>query len=98
MTAVRELMTRRACQRLKVARLSPMRVPPPMPCAMSASLSTARVTSRSRREAGVEDEGLGLPKGIDHTVQEAHEERGVEAHGAGGVEQEHETQRLDLAA
>src|SRR5262252_3153056 len=50
------------------------------------------------REAGVEDEGLGLPKGIDHTVQEAHEERGVEAHGAGGVEQEHETQRLDLAA
>ena len=50
MTAVRELITRRACQRLKVARLSPILVPPPMPCAINASLSTARATSRSRSE------------------------------------------------
>ena len=30
-------------------------------------------------------------------MQEAHEERGVEAHRAGGIEQDHEPQRLDLA-
>ena len=71
MTAVRELMTRCACQRLKSARLSPIRVPPPMPCAISASRSTARPTSRSRsaletwHEAGVEDERLGLAEGVD---------------------------------
>src|SRR6202012_4173041 len=85
MMAVRELMTRRACQRLKVARLSPMRVPPPMPCAISASLSTARVTSRSRSD------------GETCAGQEADKERRIEAHRAGGVEQDDQPQRLDLA-
>ena len=50
MIAVRELITRRACQRLNVARLSPMRVPPPMPCAIKPNRSTARATSRSRSD------------------------------------------------
>ena len=45
----------------------------------------------------MEDERLGLAEGVDHAVQEADEERGVEAHRAGGVEQHDEAQRLDLA-
>ena len=49
------------------------------------------------REPGVEHEGLGLAERIDHAVQEAHEERGVEAHRAGRIEQHDEPQRLDLA-
>ena len=52
---------------------------------------------RDMREPRVEHEGLGLAEGIDHAVQEAHEERGVEAHRAGGVEQHDQPQRLDLA-
>ncbi len=102
-TTVRELMTRSACQRLKVARLSPMRVPPPIPCAISDSRSTARVDvavaqrRRDMREAGVEDEGFRLAESVDDAVQEAHEERGVEAHRAGGVEEHDEAERLPLA-
>ena len=53
---------------------------------------------RDMREPGVEDESLGLAEAVDHAMQEADEERGVEAHRAGGVEQHDEPQRLDLAA
>ena len=80
-----------------------MRVPPPIPCAISASRSTARRDVALAQavgdmdEAGVEHEGLGLAEGVDHAVQEAHEERGVEAHRARGVEQHHQAQRLRLA-
>ena len=49
-------------------------------------------------EPGVEDEGFRLAEGVDHAVQEAHEEGGVEAHRAGGVEQDDQPQRLVLAA
>ena len=49
-------------------------------------------------EAGVEDERLGLAEAVDHAVQEAHEERGVEAHRAGGVEQDDEAQRFYLSS
>ncbi len=48
-------------------------------------------------EAGVKDERLGLAETVDHAVQEADEERGVEAHRAGGVEQDDEAQRLYLS-
>src|SRR5262245_43414937 len=49
------------------------------------------------REPGVEDESLRLAKRIDDAVQEADEERGVEAHRAGRIEQDDQAQRLDLA-
>src|SRR6266567_2158193 len=49
------------------------------------------------RKPRVEHEGLGLAERVDHAMQEADEERGVEAHRARGIEQNHEAQRLDLA-
>src|SRR5580704_6486960 len=52
---------------------------------------------RDVSEAGVEHERFGFAERIDHTVQEANEERGVEAHRAGGIEQHDEAQRFDLA-
>src|SRR5579862_393995 len=53
---------------------------------------------RDVRQAGVKHEGFRLAKSVDHAVQETHEERGIEAHGARGVEQHDEPQRLYLAA
>src|SRR5262245_5196242 len=50
------------------------------------------------RKPGVEDERLRLAKRIDDAVQEANEERGVEAHRTGRIEQDNQAQRLDLAA
>src|ERR1700684_560011 len=50
------------------------------------------------REPRVEDESLGFAEAVDDTVQKADEKCGVEAHRAGGVEQDDEPQRLDLAA
>src|SRR5580698_8016931 len=48
-------------------------------------------------EAGVEHERFGFAERVDDTVQEANEERGVEAHRARRIEQHHEPQRLYLA-
>ena len=100
-TAVRELITRLACQRLKVARLSPIFVPPPIPSAISDSRSTARVTFRSRSDGEtwtrrVEDEGFRLAEIVDHAMEEADEERGVEAHRAGRVEEDDEAEGFRL--
>src|SRR5580704_5779530 len=53
---------------------------------------------RDVREAGVEHERLGFAKRIDDAVQEADKERGVEAHRARRIEQDHEPQRFDLAS
>src|SRR5262245_744032 len=50
------------------------------------------------RKPGVEDERLGFAEGVDHAMQEAHEERRVEIHRTRGVEQHYEPQRLYLAA
>src|SRR5580693_8565466 len=49
-------------------------------------------------EAGVKDECFGFAERVDDAVQEADEERGVEAHRARCIEQHHEPQRFDLAA
>jgi hypothetical protein len=46
---------------------------------------------------GVEQEGLGLAKFVDHTVDEAQEHSRIHAHRAGGVEQHDEPQRPVLA-
>ena len=70
-----------------------MRVPPPMPCAISdepvdgAGDGAFAQRARHMDEAGVEDERLRLAEGVDRGVQEADEERGVELHRAGRVEQ-----------
>ena len=97
-------MTRLACQRLKVAEALAD------PGAAADALRHQRhfidgagdvaVAQRTRhmREPRVEHEGFRLAEGVDHAMQEAHEERGVEAHRAGGVEQEDQPQRPDLAA
>src|SRR5580704_5714092 len=53
---------------------------------------------RDVREAGVEHERLGFAKRIDDAVQKADKERGVEAHRARRIEQDHEPQRFDLAS
>src|ERR1700684_1138552 len=62
---------------------------------------TRHVTSAQRRrdvgEAGVKDEGFGFAERIDDAVQEADEERGVEAHRARRIEQHHKPQRFYLA-
>src|SRR5262249_26731973 len=52
---------------------------------------------RDMNETRVEYEGLSLAEGIDHAVDEAKEKGRIEAHGAGGVEQNDEAQRLGLA-
>src|ERR1700680_2264119 len=114
-------MTRAACQRLKVARLSPMRVPPPrVPASEGGGVSPGRgppadpfgherqaidrpadvmIPQRLRYvdQARVKNKGFGLAKRVDHTVKKSNEESGVEAHGAGGIEQDHEAQRLAFA-
>ena len=46
-TQLREWMTRGACPRLKLCRLSPILVPPPAPCAMIDRRSSARPASFS---------------------------------------------------
>ncbi len=53
--------------------------------------------ARDVHETSMEDERLGLAKGVDHRVDEAHEESGVGLHRARRVEQQHETQRTMLA-
>src|SRR5580700_4863291 len=56
--------------------------------------------AQRRRDVGkasVEHERFGFAKRVDDTVQEADEERGVEAHRARRVEQHDKPQRLDLA-
>ena len=70
--------------------------------AIRPSWSTARVTSRSRREADTCASRCGtrrlrLAERIDDAVQEAHEERGVEVHRARCIEQHDQAERLDLA-
>ncbi len=51
---------------------------------------------RHVHQAGVEQERLGLAEMVEHTVDEADEHAGVEAHGARRVEQHHQPQRLSL--
>ena len=48
------------------------------------------------RQPGMKHEGFGFAEGIDHPVQETHEEGGVEIHRARGIKQHDEPQRLDL--
>src|SRR5262245_47915275 len=49
-------------------------------------------------EPSMEHESFRFTERIDHAMQETHEERGVEVHRAGGIEEEHKPQRPDLAA
>ena len=49
------------------------------------------------REPGVKHEGFRFAERIDHAMQEADEERGVEVHRTGGVEQHYKPQWLGLA-
>src|SRR5262249_43251683 len=53
---------------------------------------------RHMRKPGVEDECLRFTAGVHHAMHEAQEEPGIKVHRARGVEQNDETQRLDLAA
>jgi hypothetical protein len=46
----------------------------------------------------MKQERLGLAKRLAHRVQEAGEEGDIGLHRAGGVEQRHKPQRLDLAS
>src|ERR1700734_2254578 len=72
-------------------------------CHQRQALARARDVAIAQRrrhvgEAGVKDKGFGFAEGFHDAVQEAHEERSVEAHRARGIEQHHEPQRLYLAA
>ena len=48
-------------------------------------------------QPGMEQEGLAFPEGVDHAMEEAHEEGGVEAHRSRGIQQHHQPQWLLLA-
>src|SRR5262249_47777045 len=49
-------------------------------------------------EPSMEHESFRFTERIAHAMQETHEERGIEVHRAGGIEEEHKPQRPDLAA
>src|SRR5262249_36807933 len=53
---------------------------------------------RHGRKPSVEDKCFRFAEGVHHAMQEAHEERGIEVHGARGVKKNDEAQRFDLAA